>query len=557
MHKCDFCQKEKEVELIGNNFVCESCYEKICLNEASLEAYDQWIQAVVYSNGYDNLIDHRIKEILENIDRESFDFEIQRKMLLSNLEDEIKSRLQYYHKDELFVAFFTVREIIRRKLLVEKEKMDWIEISDISAINILIRLTNDIKKFENHPFGELENNCSNFANAVCYARRYNIITENMSLSFGNITSLSEICFEPIQTEDTEKYFDIYLKNGLDEKPEDYIIENEILNRKMETEGKTPNAILNALDSLLIKEFGFSRADYQRLNTALFHMEFPKESDYWGLIGGKKKLFVHFPIFMMEKSLLEEICQREMLQAILNTFSINRNIHNHKNADELELFCFYETDNFIIFGNFDFSQTMSAFEKFLLSGDYIDIYKENFSKNKAVSKAQRNLSKYFSACVSEYLFNHGYKLPMENYLNNSIPRAEIEKIEVNGKNILTSDTEASKKLGDIDVLALNPLKKELLLFELKFYKPAISSKDMLFKDKSKIVDKDVLRHMKEREEVVASNVDEVVKFILGEYQYGYKVRSILLTARTNFHGIKEKFDYLTWSEFLEKVDTNEL
>lgn len=555
MHKCAFCQKEREVELIGNDFICENCYEKICLNEASIHAYNQWIQAVDYSNRYDDMIDHRIKEILENIERKSHDVEIQRKLLLSNLEDEIKSRLQYYHKDELFVAFFTVREIIRRKLLVKK--IDWIEISDISTINILIKLTNEIKVFENHPFGKLENNCSNFANAVCYARRYNIIIENISLSFGNITSLNEICFEPIQTEDTEKYFDIYLKNGLDEKPEDYIIENEILNRKLEDEGKTPNVILRKLDSLLVKEFGFSVADYQRLNMALFHMEFPKESDYGWLIEGKKKLFEHFPIFVMEKSLLEEICQRERLQAILNTFSINRNINKHKNADELELFCFYETDNFIIFGNFDFMQTMSAFEKFLLSGDYIDIYKENFSNNKEVTKAQRNLSKYFSACVSEYLFNHGYKLPMECYLKNSIPRAEIEKIEVNGKNILISDTKASIKFGDIDVLALNPLKKEILLFELKFYKPAISSEDMLFRDKSKIVDKDVLRHMKEREEVIASNLDEVVKFILGEYQYGYRVRSILLTARTNFHGIKEKIDYLTWSEFLEKVDTKEL
>ena len=78
----------------------------------------------------------------------------------------------------------------------------------------------------NHPIGELENECSYFADAVGYARRYNMIENNIALTHTKDIEIENICFEPIQTTDSEKYFEIYLKNGLGEKPEDYIIKNE-------------------------------------------------------------------------------------------------------------------------------------------------------------------------------------------------------------------------------------------------------------------------------------------------------------------------------------------
>mgnify|MGYP000608184003 FL=1 len=65
--------------------------------------------------------------------------------------------------------------------------------------------------------------------------------------------------------------------------------------------------------------------------------------------------------------------------------------------------------------------------------------------------------------------------MEIYSGIKIPRAEIEKIDVKGKNILIN--EQNEKMGDIDVLALNQEKKEILIFELKFYKPAMSMNDI--------------------------------------------------------------------------------
>ena len=286
---------------------------------------------------------------------------------------------------------------------------DWLIISDASIVNLLMKFTSEICDFENHSICELENGYSNFVNMILLARRYNMIIENIGLMHGKDVQLKDICFEPVQTNETERYFDIYLENGLYEKPEDYKIRNEGLLKRLENENKTPDKILDGLSNLLNLEFDLIREKYQLLSVVLLRMEFPEEEDFYEFVDGKKGLFQDIPIFVMRKTMLQSICEKETMEALLNTFSINRNIVNDIETNELELFCFYEVDEFVVFGNFDFTQTISMFEKFLLSGHYIDFYKNNISQNKEIRKAQNTLSKYFSASVADYLLSCGYDL----------------------------------------------------------------------------------------------------------------------------------------------------
>ncbi len=552
--KCFFCENETLVEEINGKFVCEDCFEKICLCDAGMGGYNLWMQTINYSRQYEFGVVETIKNEISKEGFKSNTIQHQEEKILALLKQHIVSRLEFYHKDEVFAALLAIKECIRRKLISEKTT-DWLIISDISSVNLLMKFANEITEFANHPIGELENECSYFADAVGYARRYNMIENNIALTHTKDIEIENICFEPIQTTDSEKYFEIYLKNGLGEKPEDYIIKNEALKERLEAENKTPEKLLESLDGLLNKEFGFISEKCLSLTQSLFRMEYSEEK-YRDFINGKGKLFEHMPILVMEKILLEKIYGVEYFEAILNTFSLNRNIDKHENADLLELFCFYEVGKFIMFGNLDLAQTISTFTKFLISGHFINIYKEKISDNKLVKSVQTKLSNYFSLCVADYLLANEYQLPMENFMGTNIPRADIEKIDVCGKNILIN--EKNEKLGDVDVLALDRQTKQILIFELKFFKPAITPKEMLLRDRSLIEDKEVLRHIKEREEVITDNIDEVVKFILGEPEEGYNVKSILLTARTNYYGIQEKdIEYLTWAEFLEKTRTREL
>lgn len=552
--KCDFCGNQTWVEEIKRKFVCKDCLEENCLNEASLSGYELWMQTIHNSEAYNSEVDNIIKAEISKEEFKNNAIQHQKEKILELLKQNILDRLAFYHKDDVFAALLTIKECIRRKLIREKSS-NWLIISDISSVNLLMKFAYEITEYENHPMYELENGCSYLANAIGYARRYNMIEENIAMTYTKDIEIKDICFEPIQSAGAEKYFEVYLKNGLEDKPEDYIIKNEALKKRLEEENKTPEKLLESLNVLLNKEFGFTSEEYLLPTKDLFRMEYSKD-DYEDFINRRGALFKHMPIFVMKKTLLEEIYGVECFEAMLNTFSLNRNINKHKNVDELELFCFYEVGSFIIFGNFDLFQTISTFTKFLISGHFIDIYKEKISDNKQIKSVQKKLSNYFSFCVADYLFVNGYHIPMEKFKGTNIPRADIEKIPIYGKNILI--TENNQKLGDIDVLALNRQTKQVLIFELKFFKPAITAKEMFLRDQNLIEDNEVLRHIKEREAVISDNIDEVVKFILEEFEEGYSVKSILLTARTNYYCIHENnIEYLTWAEFLEKVKKREL
>lgn len=552
MERCFLCKSKNVLIKFENKYICKECYAKLSLCEASDIAYQEWKVSINNFDIYENGVDIVISRMLDEINPKN-NIEKQQELLLRKIKDMIYIHLQYYNKDELYVAMLTIRESIRRLLLKSKSSYDWTVISDITTTTTLMSIIRNIAddEYENNPLGKFEDGASNLITAICMARRYDTIIENLQITRDKDVSIKEICFNPIETEETNKYFIQYLKNGIAEKAEDYIIKNTALKDKLEKEGKTPDSILESLQEVINNEFGFERKDYLILTTCLMRMEFPTEEMYWEYLKSNNELFENIPLLVMEKNILEEVRGKERLEAILNTFSINRNINKHEFDKKLELLSFYEKGNLIIFGNFDFVQNTSAFEKFLLSNDYIDVLKKNISQNKVFTKAQKKMSQYLSISVADYLYSIGYKLPMEKYKNTLIPRAEIDKIKVNGKQLLAA-------CGDIDVLALDSVKKVVILFEIKYYKPAISATDMLCQDKSRIEKDEVIRKMEKREEIVSENINEIVKYVLGKYEPGYKVKSILLTPRTNYYAIKEeKLDYLTWAEFIEKADNNQL
>ncbi len=532
METCSFCGSTDIYKNVEGKYVCKECYKILSMMEASDVSYGEWMISIENFNQQENGVDIVINGILAGIDnRLCINGQIE--LLLKELKEKIHLHLKYYSRNELYIAALTIREAIRRLLLKFKDRLDWIIINDISTTNLLLKATSDIleDKYENNPIGSLENGASNFITAICLARRYILIEENSKLTENKDISLKDICYSAIETEEMNQYFSIYLLNGSSEKVEDYIINNEMLKDKLEKKGETPEYILKDINDLIKKEFGFELEDCNNICTQLLRYEFPTKNDYASYFKSDK-LFINTPLMILKRAELEQICSQESLEAILNAFSINRNISTHRNSQEIELFSLYERNELIVVGNFDFAQNISTFEKFVLSKDYVDIYKKSRELEKSLTKIQKKMSKYVAISAADYLYSKGYALPMEKHNRQMIPRAEIDKIKINGKQLLA-------ECGDIDVLAIDREKKIVFLFEIKYYKPAISSYEMLYKDKSRIEEDEVIRKMQKREEVVLDNIDEVVKYVLEKYESGYKVKSIFLTPRTNYYAINEK------------------
>ena len=547
--ECFFCKRNAVLEKVDNIYICENCFEKKALMYAASKGIDIWIeQSIQFRSKYDSCIDKTIKGYIAEIEKEFVCITEQEQKLLNKIREEVDRRLCFYREDELFLTFFAIKEYIRRYVFVTS-KPDWIYIGDIATINFMMKTLNSISRFENSPIFQLENGCCNLANAICWARRYVLVKDNISILTKKEHCLNDVWYEAVQNNDTEEYFDLYLKNGKGEKQEDYVIQNKVLKSRLEAEKKTPEKILENIDNLLFKEFGIKRQLLNFLSNSFLKMEFPDEKDYWKWIREGNLINKQMPVFLIEKKEIMDIIGENVFENILNLFSINRNID--KDEIFLELFCFYEVNDNIIFGNIDLVQTVFIFEKFLLSGHFLDVFKKGLSNNKIFVQAQRTITKYFSYCVADLLFSNGYELPMETYEGNRCIRAEIEHIVVSGKNILADRKNAP--LGDIDVLALNSKKKEILLFELKYYRPALDYKEMFLRDKSIIIDKEVIRHIKARESAIVMNTNAVVKFIKGKEESGYSVKSVLLTPRINYYGIcQEEVEYLTWDQLLKSV-----
>lgn len=552
--KCEMCGENAIVENINGRMICEKCFSKISLLIAADEGCKIWInESISKDSAYDDAIDQVVNQYLLNIKKLQRNCADQIISLKNALKEEIKVRIQFYRRDEFFAVLFSIKEYIRRYLLRCK-RPQWNYINDISTVNILMKIASEVTEYENHAIYELEMGCSNLANVICWARRYNLVTENYNIVGDNVSDVGDLCFESALPNEADKYFDLYLENGVFEKIEDYTIKNEFLRNKLSLEEKTPESILNAFADILSSQFLFSAKDLKALEQIIFKYEFKNNEEFKAWVQEEKELFSDSPIYVIEKELLEKTFNKSILEAILNTFSINK--HFDSLADYMELFCFFEVDDFVMFGGIDVVQTFGIFEKFLLSGHYIEAYKKGISSNKIFTKAQRNMSKYFSYCVADLLANNGYILPTEIVNKKECIRAEIDKIEIENENILKDSN--GKALGDIDVLAINIDKKEILLFELKYYKPAISIHDLFVRDKSLIVDKRVLEHIQAREKAISSHKRGVVKYILGKCDGDYRVRSFLLTARTNYYGlIENEVEYITWAELVKNVEQNRL
>ena len=552
--KCEMCGENAIVENINGSMICEKCFSKISLLIAADEGCKIWInESISKDSAYDDAIDQVVNQHLLNIKKLQRNCADQIISLKNALKEEIKVRIQFYRRDEFFAVLFSIKEYIRRYLLRCK-RPQWNYINDISTVNILMKIASEVTEYENHAIYELERGCSNLANVICWARRYNLVTENYHIVGDNVSDVGDLCFESALPNEADKYFDLYLENGVFEKIEDYTIKNEFLRNKLSLEEKTPESILNAFADILSSQFLFSAKDLKALEQIIFKYEFKNNEEFKAWVQEEKELFSDSPIYVIEKELFEKTFNKSILEAILNTFSINK--HFDSLADYMELFCFFEVDDFVMFGGIDVVQTFGIFEKFLLSGHYIEAYKKGISSNKIFTKAQRNMSKFFSYCVADLLANNGYILPTEIVNKKECIRAEIDKIEIENENILKDSN--GKALGDIDVLAINIDKKEILLFELKYYKPAISIHDLFVRDKSLIVDKRVLEHIQAREKAISSHKRGVVKYILGKCDGDYRVRSFLLTARTNYYGlIENEVEYITWAELVKKVEQNRL
>lgn len=547
--------------------ICMECEEAAYLCNAMDVSFKEWNIALCAENLLWRNTKKFVDGMIRKIDKNNDIFK-QTNDLANMLTEQISTHLQIYHKDELIVALLIIKEAVRRTEIKEyAEHNAW---SMVNEYELALKLTEiTLEKPGNYflgaPIGHLEDGYSNFITAISLARIYVLLTSNIEMikyfRMGNL-DISEIAFKAIETEETEKYYLEYIKMGLSEKPEDYKIENESLIRKLDEEGKSKFQIERYVNQIISNKFGFTLDDL-KVFSWLAREEFGTVEDFSAFVHSEEIFLGAIPhLAIYDRRTLKNQVFKSLSQStfdnIINTFSINKVGLNSgfDNVRMLELRSIYEKDDLIIFGRIDFMQNVSAFEKFAFSGHYIEYFMPALQNNNIVQQAQKKLSTYLSYVVADKLFSKGFILPMSKTRKKLggqlVPRAEIDKILIDGVNIL-------REVGDIDVLALDKTKDQIILFEFKHYKPAIGNKDLIAKDKSKIEDEEIIRKIKAREEVIKNNVKEISEYFCWDSSVSYSIRSVLITSRPNFYACNNigYIEYYTWTKLMEMIEEGTL
>lgn len=562
---CYICKKEFENSNEG--IICKGCDEAAYLCNAMTSAFNEWQKALLFQDEFWIGSKIFVKSLIEKVDKNASIIE-QAGEVLKGIKEQIIHHLKFYNKDEAIIALLVVKESVRRLQLKEnKDDLDWGMISDYDLSIRLLGLIIDIcpNDFLGAPIGCLEDGYSNFISAICLGRILGILDENIRNSkFMDIKliSIDELVFNFIETEEMKKYYEEYWGMGLDEKPEDYRIKNELLNAKVDQEGKTPDRRRESINPFIKKEFGFTLDNLSFLSSLILREEFENENDFFEYCRGSHIYGYFVPeLAIFNKCVLKALIEHFgniPFDSIITTFSINQHSLSMGEKDEkaLELMSVYETGELIVLGRIDFTQNVSAFDKFANSGHYIEMFKCTLKGDKSIIESQRKLSAYLSYILADRLYENGYKLPMEKLSSKMggeyVPRAEINKIEINGTNILS-------EVGDLDVLALNQTNKIIFIIELKNYKPASGAKDLFYKDKNKIEDEEVMRKMKAREEVVNNNIESVVEYITGKKESDYEVKTLFVTTRPNYYACNqnEEIQSISWHNLIKKIERKEL
>lgn len=443
-------------------------------------------------------------------------------MLNKGFEDEIKKYLYYYKKEELMMILLLFKNRYRTLITFQSE-------SNVENINELVSRQSDIlwlisivlqgkeNEFYNQSFG-IEN--TNLAMAFRLSFFFSILQDNIEhykyrMDFNKYKYIGEL-----------KNFLITGYFYLDEYS-DYIDEMNRLKENNPDEIDIKNAELRAY----LKEKGINKSLMDdQLSNILYKNIGCKFGDIISFSG-------------------------------INMFSLTK-LDKKQLADikNIELKSIYESGDRIIFCPMDMCANINCFKQFMYKlhfhNTYLDILKKDVNKQieSELRKIQEKSSTYLCYAISELFYINGYKVPINE--RTKLPMAEISSIEARKEN---KTINILKGIGDIDILAIDDKKKEILNIEFKYFQPLMNLKKINDKYKNKDRKRYIMK-AERRGEAIKNNLASVLKISTsnGDNKCHYKVRTIFVSPRPDYWMLQDKsVEYIGWIDLIRRIKTRDI
>jgi hypothetical protein len=544
--KCYFCKKIMQDEL--EEPICVECEEAAYLIHGMHSAQKQWYDSLYKDDFLWGRSLSLISRMIDQIDKD-LPFEEQAVKLDEEIVSLIKTVISFYHKNDLLVATLVVKEGARVWMIDEENSDPWLAVNEYEVSLILQKIIHSMKtqEFLGHSLDELDSGYHGFITALVLTRNLVMLRDNLERNrwFNFTVDLFELVKGLYETDALKEYFDRLAQMGVAEKPEDIEIKGLVLRSHLEARGLSKDAIYDSVENEVQKTFGFNFSELRKAATPLW-----------------VKQELNFPLFISRKDQFiksfDSVMDREKVDKIIHWLSIDQLFTKGGQVTErqLELRSFFEAEEFIICGKLDLLQNIHTFQSIIFSGHFLSIYFPEVDPSHVFQNAQEQMSTLMSYYVAEHFNKAGYLLPTEKVPRKlgggHVIRAEINKIIKDDQNLLQG-------YGDIDVLALDQERHEILLIELKYFKPALNIGEMISADKRKIYKKNVIEKILKRQSVIEEYKGTVIEYIGGDISREYNVRSIILTARPNFYAIEENLgvEYLTWTELQHLLNEKQI
>ena len=502
---------------------------------------------------YDEYISACEKEIndkyIKKIDVEDISLREKSEKLRRNYYDIIKDYLICYNKQEFLMGLIAVKDFITKMLTIEPT-LPYIN-DERNSINMLISyvLSIDTSNFNNHPLYCYDKKLANIFNLMRQLYLLECNLERYAIAEKNKITLKDMAFSTVEDDELNNFYEEWSKQGIGEKFEDYQINDINVQKQIERLKVGPDFIRKDSNKVLKDKFGFDLDTLLSLNELVMDYCFKTRAGVDCYLHNEKIGICYY----MPRTIIESKCEQKGISngevdAVLQVFSFE-----NKNEQDIELSCFYLLDDCVYFGIIDMIQVFDIFEKFSLSGHFLQHYINDINFITLLHPSQKKLSTYMCYVLVDILIKHNYKFHIEKFKYEGktylLPCAEIKNIKVGNKNIL-------KDLGDVDILFLDEYKKQIVCVEYKYFQPADSYDKMYSTDcnkfKKQICEKN--KQIQGRENVIRENVDYVVKFLGGAAEK-YTVKTIIVLARPNMYVYtkegKENINY----EVMTMIDFN--
>lgn len=477
--------------------------------------------------------------------------------------DTIKRYVTLYVKEDLLIGLIAIKEYITKNITKLDSKLEYIY-DERTCINRLIYFINGLEECD------FKNNCidvickdgySYIMDIFLWGRQLCQLEANMeryAIAEKRNVSLINMAFDTVEDETFHNYYEIYEEQGSYEKFEDYIIKDVNIQKQVERLNIMPNQILQNANKVIQKYFGFSLQSLRKFSQAIALLCFETDESMIEYIQDDVKVFTHV---VFPRNIIYELADKFNITQveigkIIENFSIN-----NKTALQIELSCFYFTRDVVYFGPCDMMQVFGMFEKFSLTGSYLEHFKSSVDLVNILQPCQRATSKYLCYVLTDILVSEGYKMHMEKFTYNKVQYnsacAEVENISNGKENIL-------KNLGDCDVLFLDEYKRQVVCIEFKYFQPSITFEQLCKSDRNKFTKQvyEKIEQIHHREEALKLNIEYVVKY-LGGYGKDYTVKTIIVIARPNMYvftdEIKQriKYEIMTMNEFNKKITAHKI